>query len=169
MSEQNKDFNSVQNLSDIGTSLSDFEEISSQDKNYTILDVDRSDYVEKMKSKKNNKYYMIKKIVKNDSHFSKKNFKRETQIQSQLNHENIIRLYGYFEDIEKVNKINEIYEIKGKIFKQEKFLEDAKIYCLVFEFIEHDNLDDYLKKYRKKHEENDYIPIEQDFIIKILT
>lgn len=71
MSDKSKDFNSVQNLSDIGTSLSDFEEISSQDKNYTILGVGFSGYAEKMKSKKNNKYYMIKKIAENGRNFSK--------------------------------------------------------------------------------------------------
>ena len=59
MSEQNKDFNSVQNLTNIGTSLSDFEEISSEAKNYIILGIDNCGYDEKMKSKNNNE------IIKN--------------------------------------------------------------------------------------------------------
>ena len=167
MSEQNKDFNSVQNLSNIGTSLSDFEEISSKSKNYTILEVGHhfGNYTEKMKSKKNNKYYMIKKIMKSDS---LKNFKREIEIQSHLNHENIIRLYGYFEDIEKANKIKEIFENRLE-FKREKILEDAKVYCLVLELAENGSLEKYLKIHKEKYKEDNYIPIEQDFIIKVLT
>jgi serine/threonine protein kinase len=169
MSEQNKDFNSVQNLSNIGTSLSDFEEISSKSKNYTILGVDYlGNYTEKMKSKKNNKYYMIKKIMKNGRHFNLKDFKREIEIQSHLNHENIIKLYGYFEDIEKANKINEIHENKLK-FERDKILEDAKVYCLVLELAENGSLEKYLKIHKEKYKEDNYIPIEQDFIIKVLT
>ena len=162
MSEQNKDFNSVQNLSNIGTSLSDFEEISSETKNYTILGIDQFGFCEKMKSKKNNMYYMIKKIPK-DTRFNIKNFKRENKIQSQLNNENIIKLYGYFEDIEKASKINEIYK------KREKILEDAKVYCLVLEFAKNGSLGKYLSKHKEKYKEDNYIPIEQDFIFKILT
>ena len=160
MSEQNKDFNSVQNLSNIGTSLSDFEEISSETKNYTILGIDQFGFCEKMKSKKNNMYYMIKKIPK-DTRFNI--IKRENKIQSQLNNENIIKLYGYFEDIEKASKINEIYK------KREKILEDAKVYCLVLEFAKNGSLGKYLSKHKEKYKEDNYIPIEQDFIFKILT
>jgi len=156
MRAQNKHFNSVQDLSDIGTSLSDFEEIPNQYKNYTILSISYSCYVEKMKSKINNKYYAIKKIIKNSKNFKMKDFEREIQIHSQLNHENIISFYGYFEDKEEENKMNEI-------------LEDATIYCLVLEFVENGSLENYLFKHREKYKEYDYIPIEQDFIIKILT
>ena len=170
MSEKNKDFNSVNNLIDIGTSLSDFEEVSKGTKNYTILDYDRISYTEKMKSKKNNRYYMIKKIIKNDKKFNNKNFKREIEIQSKLNHENIIKLYGYFEDIEKASKINEINEInERRIYKREKIVEDAKVYCLVLELAEKGSLEDYLSSHKKKYNEDNYVPIEQDFIFKILT
>ena len=170
MSEKNKDFNSVNNLSDIGTSLSDFEEVSKGTKNYTILDYDRISYTEKMKSKKNNRYYMIKKIIKNGKKFNNKNFKREIEIQSKLIHENIIKLYGYFEDIEKASKINEIIEInERRIYKREKIVEDAKVYCLVLEFAEKGSLEDYLSNHKKKYNEDNYVPIEQDFIFKILT
>ena len=168
--EQIKDFNSAQNLSDIGTSLSDFEEISSEGKNYTIVDVDYFGYAEKMKSKKNNKYYTIKKVIINSLHFNRKDFKREIEIQSHLNHENITRLYGYFEDIEKASKINEIYgNEKTKHFINKKILEDEKVYCLVCEFAKNGNLKDYLSKDKKKYNEDNFIPIKQDFIIKILT
>ena len=133
MSDQTKDFNSIKNLSDIGTSLSDFEEVSTETKNYTILSRDKFVYTEKMKSKKNSRYYMIKKIIKNHEKFNNKNFKRETEIQRQLNHENIIKLYGYFEDIEKASKINEIFkDIYNS--EREKLLNDTKVYCLVLEF-----------------------------------
>ena len=114
-----------------------------------------------MKSKKNNKYYMIKK--ERAEYLQYKDYIRETKINSQLQHENIIRLYGHFEDYEKISKINEIY------YETKKNYEDRKIYCLVYELIENDDLEQYLWKHRKKYKENDYIPIEEDFIIKILT
>ena len=58
---------------------------------------------------------------------------------------------NYFEDIEKVNTINELYEINGKKFKQEKFLEKAKIFCLVLEFVENSSLGNYLSKHKEKY------------------
>ena len=106
--KQKTDSNSILNLSEIGTSLSDFEEVKSQNKNFTLLSVSYFYYEEKMKSKKNNHYYMIKKEIP-EKFRDRRNFIRETIINSQLHHENIIRLYGYFEDFEKESKINEIY------------------------------------------------------------
>ena len=158
--KQNKDM--VQNLSDIGKSLSDFEEVKNQDKNYTIIRIDDFGYIEKMKSKKNNGYYMIKKIFK--KFVDLVDFKRENKIHSQLSHENIIKLYGYFEDKEKEAKINEM-----KKFEKEKVVGDTEIYCQVFECVENGNLGDYLSKHKAKYIGKEYIPIEQDFIIKILT
>lgn len=86
--------------------------------------------------------------MKNGRYFNPKYFKREIEIQSHLNHENIIKLYGYFEDIEKANKINEIYKNKLK-FKREKILEDTKVYCLVLELVENGSLENYLKIHKE--------------------
>ena len=161
--KQKTDLNSIINLSEIGTSLSDFEEVENKSckKNYTLLGRSTSYYEEKMKSKKNNKYYLIKK--ERPEYVQYKDYIRETKINSQLQHENIIRLYGNFEDYEKFPKISEIY------YETKRDYEDKKIYCLVYELIENDDLDCYLWKHREKYKENDYIPIEEDFIIKILT
>ncbi len=156
--KQKTDSNSILNLSEIGTSLSDFEEVKSQNKNFTLLSVSYFYYEEKMKSKKNNHYYMIKKEIP-EKFRDKRNFIRETRINSQLHHENIIRLYGYFEDCEKESKINEIY------YEKKRYYEDVMIYCLVYELIENDDLEQYLYKHKEKYKK----PIEEDFIIKILT
>lgn len=94
----------LKNLKDIGIKLSDFEEIKTENENYTILGKGNFGYVEKMKSKKNNQIYTIKKINKNSSKFKFKDFERETEIMLSLDHENIIKLYGYFEDKENLKK-----------------------------------------------------------------
>ena len=44
----------------VGTKLSNFEGVPSRDKNYFLLDIDYSSYIEKMKSKKDCKFYAIK-------------------------------------------------------------------------------------------------------------
>jgi hypothetical protein len=109
--------NYSKNLEHIGNKLSDFEEIPNKDKNYTILGKGNFGYVEKMKSKKNNSIYAIKKLNINYEEFTSKNFYREIEIMINLKHDNIIRLYGFFEDIEKINKYNEINLINQDIKK----------------------------------------------------
>ena len=96
------------NLINIGTKLSDFEEIENPAKNlkYTVLGRGNFGYAEKMKSKKNNLYYAIKKLDKEK--VNNKNFHRETEIMISLNHENIVKFYGYFEDKENINKLKHL-------------------------------------------------------------
>ena len=64
----------------------------------------------KMKSKKDGKIYAVKTLDKNNKKFKEKDFVRETKISIDLNHENLVRFYGYFEDIEKIVKFKEIYK-----------------------------------------------------------
>ena len=95
------------NLENIGTYLSDFEEIENNQIKYTILVKGNFGYAEKMKSKKDNK---IKKLNINSDNFSKINFKRETMTMFGCNYENIIKFYGYVKDKENINKYKEIYK-----------------------------------------------------------
>ena len=90
-------------LDNIGTSLSDFEEVKIGDNEFYILGKGNFGYAEKMKSKKNSLFYAIKKLDKNKNNNSK-NFIRETQISIKLNHPNLIKFYGYFEDKENIDK-----------------------------------------------------------------
>ena len=92
----------INKLGNIGSKLSDFEEIEKNGKQYSLLGKGNFGYVEKMKSKINNKIYAIKKIDKNNPNFEQKNFDRETEIMLNLNHENIVEFYGFFEDKEKI-------------------------------------------------------------------
>ena len=66
-------------LEDIGNKLSDFEEIPKGEKQYFLLGNGNFGYAEKMKSKKDNKFYAIKKIDINSDKFDKKSFRRETK------------------------------------------------------------------------------------------
>ena len=59
------DLKNIKNLEYIGTKLSDFEEIYNNQKKYYLLDKDNFSYIEKMKSKKDHNYYVIKKIYLN--------------------------------------------------------------------------------------------------------
>ena len=107
----------IKSLEKIGTKLSDFEEVPNQKKNlsYYVLGKGNFGYAEKMKSRKNGMYYAIKKLVK--TKLNLKNFHRETEIMFNLNHENIVKFYGYFEDKEKITKYKEIYQEKKDIQK----------------------------------------------------
>ena len=87
--------------------MEDFREVKDKDKDYFILGCGNVGYVEKMLGK-DNKYYAVKKLDKKNKQFNRLNFKRETQISIRLNHENIVRFYGYFEDKEKIKKFKEI-------------------------------------------------------------
>ena len=96
-------------LEDIGKQLSDFEEIPKGEKKYFLLGNGNFGYAEKMKSKKDNKFYAIKKIDINSDKFNSKSFKRETKLMEKLNHENVIKFYGYFKDKERIDKFKEIF------------------------------------------------------------
>ena len=152
-------------LLNIGTKLSDFEEVENHQKGtrYTILGKGNFGYAEKMRSKKDNKYYAIKKLDK--SNIKIKYFIRETEIMLNLNHENIVKFYGYFEDIEKMHKYKEINKDKKDI---DKIKENKPIYCLVLEYIPNGNLNDYYHSYKRKFaNENIFIPLSENFVIKI--
>ena len=157
-------FKSSKNLENIGIQLSDFEEIPDLKRNrkYTILGKGNFGYTEKMKSKINNKYYAIKKLE--ESNIKEKDFLRETGISIDLNHENITKFYGFFKDIEKIEKYSQIF--KGNAKKTKK--EDKTIFCLVLEYISNGSLNDYMIKYKLNFKnKNDFKPISQEFIIKI--
>ena len=108
MIEKKSTLESLKNIVDNNISLSSFEEIKNGDKNYTILGAGNFGYAEKMKSKKNGKCYAIKKLDKKSKNFNIKNFIREIKISINFEHENLIKLYGYFEDKEKIEKFKEI-------------------------------------------------------------
>ena len=106
-------------LKDIGTSLSDFKEVKKGEKNYFILGSGNFGYAEKMIGK-DNKPYAVKKLDMHSKKFRKKDFHRETKISIQLNHENLVKFYGYFEDKENITKFKEIKEDQLK--KKKKYL-----------------------------------------------
>jgi len=157
----------LKNLKDIGIKLSDFEEIKTEEKNYTLLGSGNFGYVEKMKSKKNNKIYAIKKIDKNSQKFKPKDFLRETQIMFNLNHENIIKFYGYFEDKENLNKYKDIYNNKMDAKDLNKIKDDIDVYCLVLEYAKNGSLREFYKNKIKNRDKN-LVPIEEKDIINIL-
>ena len=153
--------NFIKSLEKIGTKLSDFEEVPDREKNlkYTILGKGNFGYAEKMKSKKNNLYYAIKKLDKNKVDLT--NFYRETEIMFTLKHENIVKFYGYFEDKENITKYSKIYNDNPYLVNEKN---DRIIYCLVLEYVPKGSLNDQLIKLKDKMKTN---PIRQSFIIKI--
>jgi len=159
--ETNNNLNDgIEFLKDIGTKLSDFEEVPNDNEKFTLLGKGNFGYAEKMKSKIDNKFYAIKKINMNSKKFVIKDFKRETKIMKDLNHENIIRFYGFFKDKEDKCKYSKIYNIVEN--------EDKEVFCLVLEYAENGSLEYYMKKYKKKFDnENEYVPIEEKTIIKL--
>ena len=159
-------FDPKKNLDDIGTSLSDFEEVKIGDKEFFILGKGNFGFAEKMKSKKNSLFYAIKKLDKKKN-INNKNFIRETQISIKLNHPNLIKCYGYFEDKENIDKFKSIYKDDKK--REVTETEDKEIYCLVLEFAENGSLKSYFKNYKEKNKtESSFVPIPQEIIIKIL-
>jgi len=159
-------FDPMHLLDDIGTSLSDFEEVKSEDIAFFILGKGNFGYVEKMISKKNSKCFAIKKLDINKNR-NTKNFIRETKISSQLNHPNLIKFYGYFEDKENIDKFKYVYRNDKK--RKVTGTEDKGIYCLVLEYAEHGSLKTYLKNHKEKNKtENSFVPIPQEIIIKFL-
>ena len=174
----------IKDLATIGTKLSDFQEISTKEKKYFILGRGNFGYAEKMKSKKDGKFYAVKKLDKNSPKFIPKDFERETvlQLDCDIKHENIIRFYGYFEDIEKIEKFKEIYKDTKDIDAQN---DDKQVYCLVMEYAQNGTLEKYYEKYKSNKEnfvdgiimkENEadqqrirdnFKPLDQKIIIKI--
>ena len=164
MEEPKNVYNPLNELTGIGTRLSHFEEIPNieKGKNYSLLGKGNFGYAEKMKSKINNMLYAIKKQVKDNPDFNITNFYRETEIMIDLEHENIDRFYGYFDDKEKIEKYKNIYESKEGI---ENETQDKEILCLVLEYIPNGSLENYYENYYKNNKNN--TPINQDFIINI--
>jgi len=164
-------------LQDIGTSLEDFKEVKKKDKDYFILGCGNFGYAEKMMGK-DNKYYAVKKLDKRSPKFNKRDFKRETLLSIKLNHENMIRFYGYFEDKEKIEKFKkvklELIEKNNNKFKEDvesirNSTQDKAIYCLITEFAQHGSLEEYILKYRTNcTAKGSYAPLDQQIVIKFL-
>ena len=164
-------------LKDIGTSLEDFREVKNKDKDYFILGCGNVGYVEKMLGK-DKRYYAVNKLDKNSKKLNKRDFKRETLISIRLNHENIIKFYGYFQDKEKIEKFikikrdliikyNNKYKEDLKLIEEQK--EDKVIYCLVREFAQNGSLEDFINKYKIDClAKGDFVPLDQDIVIKFL-
>ena len=131
-------------LQNIGTRLSDFEEMPSEGKNFCLLGKGNFGYAEKMKSKKDAKIYAVKKIDRYSEDFNMKDFKRETGIMINLNHKNLIRLYGYFEDKEKIDKFKEIYKDDNINIGTK----DRIISCLVMELAKNGSLEEFYNNYK---------------------
>ena len=148
-------YDPLNKLQNIGYNLSDFQEIKDSEKRYTILGKGNFAYVEKMKSNKNNCIYAIKKLDRNNENFKEKDFIRETNIMTKLNHVNIVKFYGYFKDKEKINKYKEIYQENQECQNE---MVDKEILCLVLEYVQKGSLKNYKEKNNK---------IEQNFIIII--
>ena len=146
-----------------------------KEKNYSILECGDFGYTEKMLGK-DNKYYSVKKIDKNSPKFVRKDFKRETQISIKLNHENLVRFYGYFEDKEKIEKYKDLrlnlIERTHNLFKENIELirntnEDKDIYCLVNEFSQNGSLEDFINKYKRDCLiKGAFVPLDQNTVIK---
>ena len=147
------------NLIGIGTKPEDFESIKSGDKEYCILGKGNFGYAEKMKSKLNGKIYAIKRLpVQKDL---SKDFIRETKIMLNINHMHVMKLYGYFQGMEKIEKLKYVFrDTKSKKYQNDT--EDKKMYFLVLDFMANGNLETYYHNHRDKG-----MSIDQDFIIKI--
>ena len=152
----------AKSLEKIGKKLSDFEEVPDNNRHleFTILGKGNFGYVEKMKSKKNNLFYAIKKLDKYNIDII--NFQRETKILFNLKHDNIVKFYGYFEDKENISKYQKIYYYKNIDINIDE--DDKIIYCLVLEYVPKGSLNDYIRIKRPKSKIN---PITQSFIIQI--
>ena len=162
----NVPLNKLEKLSNIGTKLSDFETIEKDGKPYWLLGKGNFGYAEKMKSKLDNKIYAIKKLDTYSPNFNERDFLRETENMINLNHENIIKLYGYFSDKENINKFKEIYSNNPSIQKEKN---DKEILCLVMEFAQNGSLEDYYWNHESQYpDKNNFVPIPQNFIVKIL-
>ena len=152
------------NLINIGLKAEDFEPVKTEKtkpgENYTILGKGNYGYCELMKSKLNNKLYAIKRLpVKQEM---PKDFIRETTFMIRLEHPNLIRMFGYFQCVEKIEKLKSIYKDSSKSEYQND-TEDKKMYFMVLEYMANGSLDDY---YAKIKSQKKYF--EEEFIIKTL-
>lgn len=146
-------------LVNIGTKPEDYEPFKHGDQNFFILGKGAYGYVEKMKSKLNNKIYAIKRLpVKTDMD---KEFIRETTLMLNLNHMNVVKLYGYFQGMENIDKLKYIYR-ESKKQQYQKDTEDKRMYFLVMDFMSNGSLENYYINHRAKG-----LSIDQEFIIKI--
>ena len=151
-------------LVNIGNKLIDFEEIPNPEKRlpYTILGKGNFGFAEKMKSKKDNKFYAIKKL--DADHINSTNFIRETRIPLELDHENIVKFYGYFKDKENMDKYKQIYPDK----KLDGEKEEKIIFCFVLEYMPNGSVNDYIEKHKAKYMYKSKVePIDQKFVIHI--
>jgi len=163
---QYKIFDPLNYLQSIGTTLSDFKAIEKDGKEFFILGKGNFAYTEKMISNKDNNIYAIKKLVKVEGLIDK-SFERETKISIGLNHENIVKFYGYFETKENIGKFKEVYENDKKRKNLENQTEDKNIFCLVLEFAENGSLQDYYNKYKKQFKDKEsFVPLDQKIVIK---
>ena len=153
-------------LKNIGEKLSDFEDVPNNGKSYWYLGKGNFGFTLKMKSKKDGKYYAIKILDKNSKKFKMKDFIRETKISIDLQHENLVRLYGYFEDIESIQRFKEIYKDDKKNQAIMKETEDKNVYCLVLEFAQNGSLEGYYKKYQETYKNKPFDPLPQEIVIK---
>ena len=159
-----KFYDPLKKLKNIGRALSDYEEVEKNGKRYFLLGKGNFGYAEKMKSRKNNTFYAIKKLRRDAQNFNVINFLRETENMIYLEHENIIKFYGYFLDKENKEKFNEIYsDMPDRQLQNQDYVE---IFCLVLEFAQNGSLYDLYKK--SKDSQGYYHPLEQDLIVKIL-
>ena len=87
-----------------------------------------------MQAIKNGQIYAIKKLDKQRIQKNEKqtiSFKRETEIQKNLSHENLVKFFGYFEDKENISKSLEVQnedisKMMDDIFKKE----EASVICI---------------------------------------
>ena len=156
-----KFYDPLKKLKNIGRTLSDYEEVEKNGKRYFLLGKGNFGYAEKMKSRKNNTFYAIKKLRKDAPDFNIIDFLRETENMIYLDHENIIKFYGYFLDKEEIEKFNEIYSDKPE--RQIQNQDYIEIFCLVLEFAQNGSLDNLYQK--SKDKDGFYKPIEQDLIV----
>jgi serine/threonine protein kinase len=78
-----------------------------------------------------------------------------------LNHMNVMKLYGYFQGMEKIEKLKDVYK-DSKKKNYQNVTEDQRMYFLVMDFMENGNLETYYHNHRDKG-----LSIDQEFIIKI--
>ena len=123
-----------QSIKNIGNKLSDFEDQA------IYLGKGQYGSVYKRKSKIDNNYYAIKQLDKNSNNVV--NFKRETEILKTINHHNIVKFYGIFEENNK--------------------------YYLIFEFAENGSLKNCIEKYKSRFNNPKEIkPLKENFVIKL--
>ena len=128
-------YNNNNNVMNFGSNINDFIDLS-------ILEYGKrcSATIKKMQSKINCLYYAIKIIPKNRI-VNKKDIFREKIIQSLINHKNIVRQYGNFED--------------------------SQNYYLVLEYLPNDNLEEKIGKHIKSFANQNIEFIQENIVINI--